>query len=97
VKPPSTAVNNTKYLLKNPANGGIPAIENKQITKVIANTGDVLDIVHNLEIWFSPFFQILNTHPNELIDIKIYKTEYKIVAWILANVATPIPNNINPI
>jgi hypothetical protein len=50
VKPPSTAVNNTKYLLKNPANGGIPAIENKQITKVIANTGDVLDIVHNLEI-----------------------------------------------
>jgi hypothetical protein len=37
-------------LLKNPANGGIPAIENKHTTKVIANTGDVLDIVHNLDI-----------------------------------------------
>jgi hypothetical protein len=50
VNSPSTVVNNIKYLLKKPAKGGIPAMENKQITKVTAKIGEVLEIDHNREI-----------------------------------------------
>jgi hypothetical protein len=50
VNSPSTAVNKIKYLLRKPAKGGIPAIENKDMTKVKAKIGDVREIVHNLEI-----------------------------------------------
>jgi hypothetical protein len=49
-KLPSTAVNKIIYLLKNPANGGIPAIENNVIMNVNDNIGEDLEIVHKLEI-----------------------------------------------
>jgi hypothetical protein len=39
----SIRLSRTKYLLKKPANGGIPAIDNKLNANVAANTGSFLD------------------------------------------------------